>query len=285
MSNADSFATYYRDSTGLDYANERNYSSAVGRFTTVDESGEANSLLTPGSFNSYRYTLADPVNQIDPSGNAEITASAIDFSFLGFPSPPFYQSWWNLTAGLVDLRLFQYPIIVYTPAPPAAGVAASATPLITSTGQAAAATRSALTSPSIFSGNCISKLTRSQKFTGDLRTALMDKVGSVKFWDARPAQQGLLTADIIVPGYAGYRLVDILPGAKAYVLPTASGQITNNIVLKENFFRLAREDQNITLIHELLHYFFNLDTDAKLAVALGATSGADVSAWIKKGCQ
>jgi RHS repeat-associated protein len=36
------FATYHRDSTGLDYANQRYYDSRVGRFLTPDPSSRAN---------------------------------------------------------------------------------------------------------------------------------------------------------------------------------------------------------------------------------------------------
>ncbi|MBY0505369.1 MAG: hypothetical protein K2X03_15755 [Bryobacteraceae bacterium] len=36
VSNVDGFATYYRDSTGLDYAQNRHYQSTTGRFTTTD---------------------------------------------------------------------------------------------------------------------------------------------------------------------------------------------------------------------------------------------------------
>ena len=34
--NTEKFATYYRDATGLDYADQRYYSSIMGRFLTVD---------------------------------------------------------------------------------------------------------------------------------------------------------------------------------------------------------------------------------------------------------
>ncbi|MCC6589927.1 MAG: RHS repeat-associated core domain-containing protein [Bryobacterales bacterium] len=54
------FATYYRDQTGLDYANQRYYSSAWGRFGAVDPAMDGN--------NHYAYSLFDPVNHSDPSG-------------------------------------------------------------------------------------------------------------------------------------------------------------------------------------------------------------------------
>jgi len=61
------FATYTRDSyTGLDYADQRFYASAYGRFNTVD-SGRAHKK-DPISWNRYAYVGGDPVNRSDPKG-------------------------------------------------------------------------------------------------------------------------------------------------------------------------------------------------------------------------
>jgi RHS repeat-associated protein len=61
------FGTYWQDSaTGLDYANQRYYNSAYGRFMTVD-SGRAHPK-DPVSWNRYSYTGGDPVNRSDPRG-------------------------------------------------------------------------------------------------------------------------------------------------------------------------------------------------------------------------
>jgi RHS repeat-associated protein len=71
------FATYTRDSTGLDYAVNRYYSSLMGRFTTADPDAPNGSSKagmgsmkprTPSSFNRYVYALDDPINKRDPSG-------------------------------------------------------------------------------------------------------------------------------------------------------------------------------------------------------------------------
>ena len=68
-----SYATYWRDSiSGLDYANNRYYSNAYGRFMTPDpyEAGGrgAGNPGDPGSWNRYAYTRGDPVNRFDPNG-------------------------------------------------------------------------------------------------------------------------------------------------------------------------------------------------------------------------
>ena len=67
------FATYWQDSTtGLDYANNRYYSNAYGRFMTPDlyqgTSGGPGDSNNPQSWNRYAYVLGDPVNWFDPQG-------------------------------------------------------------------------------------------------------------------------------------------------------------------------------------------------------------------------
>jgi RHS repeat-associated protein len=72
-SDADKFATYYRDlTTGLDYADHRYYSSSLGRFLTPDPymagAGGANSPSDPKTWNRYTYASGDPINGRDPLG-------------------------------------------------------------------------------------------------------------------------------------------------------------------------------------------------------------------------
>jgi RHS repeat-associated protein len=68
-----SFATYWEDSaTGFDYANNRYYSNAYGRFMTPDPyqgtSGGPGDPNNPQSWNRYAYVTGDPVNSFDPQG-------------------------------------------------------------------------------------------------------------------------------------------------------------------------------------------------------------------------
>ena len=71
--NAWSFATYWRDSaSGLDYASNRYYNNAYGRFMTPDpykgRAGGPGDPRNPQSWNRYAYTVGDPVNFYDPAG-------------------------------------------------------------------------------------------------------------------------------------------------------------------------------------------------------------------------
>jgi RHS repeat-associated protein len=64
-----SYATYWRDSaTGLDYANNRFYSNAYGRFMTPDPYGGSAKPANPETWNRYAYGWDDPVNDFDPNG-------------------------------------------------------------------------------------------------------------------------------------------------------------------------------------------------------------------------
>jgi RHS repeat-associated protein len=63
------FATYWQDSaSGLDYANNRYYANAYGRFTTPDPYQASGGPNDPGSWNRYAYTRGDPVNRNDAQG-------------------------------------------------------------------------------------------------------------------------------------------------------------------------------------------------------------------------
>ena len=63
------YASYTRDSlTGLDYAMNRYYSSAWGRFMTPDPTWRSASLSDPQSWNRYMYALGDPIAGSDPTG-------------------------------------------------------------------------------------------------------------------------------------------------------------------------------------------------------------------------
>ncbi len=67
------FATYYRDSAGLDYAGQRYYSPGTGGFMTPDPSMDGVDHEDPGTWNAYAYANGDPINFNDPSGLGPVT--------------------------------------------------------------------------------------------------------------------------------------------------------------------------------------------------------------------
>ncbi len=69
------FATYRRDdATNLDYAMNRYYASAIGRFTTADPYSNSAGPKAPQSWNRYTHVLGDPINFTDRKGlNADQT--------------------------------------------------------------------------------------------------------------------------------------------------------------------------------------------------------------------
>ncbi len=63
------FTSYERDDeTGLDFAQNRYYSSIQGRFTSFDRLYESAKATMPQSWNRYAYCLNNPLIYIDPSG-------------------------------------------------------------------------------------------------------------------------------------------------------------------------------------------------------------------------
>jgi RHS repeat-associated protein len=64
----DKFATYMRDDTGLDDADQRYFTNTSGRFVTPDPAGDGS--------NWYAYAGGDPANSNDPSGLAAATLEA-----------------------------------------------------------------------------------------------------------------------------------------------------------------------------------------------------------------
>jgi RHS repeat-associated protein len=82
------FGTYVRDDfSGLDYAEQRYYSSALGRFITPDPYAGSVQLGNPDTWNRYAYVNNDPINRTDPHGLFPI-AAGFKSSLLYLPDPP-----------------------------------------------------------------------------------------------------------------------------------------------------------------------------------------------------
>jgi RHS repeat-associated protein len=75
------FATYLRDETGLDYADQRYHWPDSGRFLTPDPYLASGGAGEPGSWNRYAYVGGDPVNYFDPSGEIALSADLNNILF------------------------------------------------------------------------------------------------------------------------------------------------------------------------------------------------------------
>jgi RHS repeat-associated protein len=64
----DKFGTYYRDSSGLDYADQRYYASTLGQFLSPDPYKVSAGPSDPGSWNRFAYVEGDPANFNDATG-------------------------------------------------------------------------------------------------------------------------------------------------------------------------------------------------------------------------
>jgi RHS repeat-associated protein len=89
------FATYTRDgSTGLDYADQRFYTSQFGRFMSADRFRQAAKANDSGSWNKFSYAQSDPVNYYDPSGESRCSpdGQCADYGYgpggIGWPILP-----------------------------------------------------------------------------------------------------------------------------------------------------------------------------------------------------
>jgi RHS repeat-associated protein len=71
--------------TGLDYAINRYYSNAYGRFMSPDPYSATGGPADPESWNRYSYTRGDPINRFDPVGLDDQCVQCIIY---GPPPPP-----------------------------------------------------------------------------------------------------------------------------------------------------------------------------------------------------
>jgi RHS repeat-associated protein len=88
------FATYTRESSGLDYADQRYFTSTYGAFLTPDRlhttAISPADPKNPSSWNRYAYAGGDPANQMDPTGTDWVPdgngglCSTLDVNCIGY---------------------------------------------------------------------------------------------------------------------------------------------------------------------------------------------------------
>jgi RHS repeat-associated protein len=87
--NRKKFGTYTRDDfSGLDYAEQRYYSSALGRFITPDPYAGSVRIGNPDTWNRYTYVNNDPINFTDPHGLYPMGGGGRRPSLLYVPQTP-----------------------------------------------------------------------------------------------------------------------------------------------------------------------------------------------------
>jgi RHS repeat-associated protein len=87
--NREKFGTYFRDPSSIgpgyqDYADQRYYGVGSGRFYTPDPSSDSWDSANPGSWNSYAYAGADPINFYDPDGLAASNCGDSHLDYNGY---------------------------------------------------------------------------------------------------------------------------------------------------------------------------------------------------------
>jgi RHS repeat-associated protein len=86
------FGTYFRDSAGQDYADQRYYGATTGRFWSADPSSGV-SPGNPSSWNRYAYVLGDPINFYDPHGKVACYGGEATSTFNGQSTGGGTQYW------------------------------------------------------------------------------------------------------------------------------------------------------------------------------------------------
>jgi len=89
------FTGYYHDGiTGFDYAQQRYYAPALGRFTTPDPYQASAAIARPQSWNRYAYVENDPVNFVDPGGEADFEVTKVEHIYDPVEGY-YYKRWMN----------------------------------------------------------------------------------------------------------------------------------------------------------------------------------------------
>jgi RHS repeat-associated protein len=263
------FATYTRDgSTGLDYADQRFFTSQFGRFMSADRFKRAAKVNSSGSWNKYSYVQNDPVNQTDRHGTCEDSEECEEPDL-----------------SLCDINPLDPMCTGDSEGDPGAPDAAGP---VTSKYQAKDAAQKALKS---LNPNCFKALGVSQQ-------TLSAKENTVNYIDGRTSEDGNLNINSTFgPVFSvgpGATFNSVVYGSYAVTLNYLNGGNSNNVVLGANFFGEDATAQGFTLIHELLHVQFSTLNDPQFAAKFAHYTGdpKDINAasktitdWLKGGCK
>ena len=294
------FGTYFRDPAangGLDYADQRYYANAGGRFLTPDPS-TGSAAGDPGSWNKYAYVQGDPVNFADPSGlNRLLCDVYTDYGCAGAvtPTDPGVVTNWIYSEGSLAVGSSYF-----LPGSPIGGgdpIGGGGGPdpgpsKVTDLSGVLPALKQAINS---LSANC-------QKVLPSQQT-LLAEANDLKFFDARPTASGNQTVAQIAPDLAPYNpsgtLQSIAGGSTdATILNGPNGSISNTVLLGSQFFLDPVQGNNanysvgqgIVLVHELLHYGTQLG-DAQFVgkyninLLVGDSNSSAINRWLQNDCK
>jgi RHS repeat-associated protein len=290
------FATYFRDSPGLDYAGQRYYGNAMGRFLTPDpymaSNGGPGDVADPGSWNRYTYAGGDPVNYYDPEGEMTLCPrgthpifnSPFSATCVGGPTTG------NLPPGGPSRK--KAPIR-QPPADPGGG--GGGLPQVTALSGVPKLLRAAIYD---LNGNCANVLPNQQTLLADAT--------DLQFVDARANASGNQTVAQIAPALSPYNppgtLQTMLGGANALILfgpPNGSASsISNTVILGQQFFldpptgvnSNYSVGQGTVLLHELLHYAVQMGDDlfvSDYGITQGQfeSSSSAINRWLQNDCK
>jgi RHS repeat-associated protein len=255
------FATYTRDgATGLDYARNRYYTRTWGRFLSPDPYVASGGPADPGSWNRYAYVQGDPVNFNDPGGQYSCNVA---YGFSGI-----YVNCTSTVKGPSISRSEYFSVHLTAIMPVDMGMQIMqqiASTLVQGLGRAVDmqadqegaidwvtdARWMAAEALASFSDDCISQI-------GISRAKLAFEINLSQYFDARQPQGNTLVESILGPGLRirpGETFSSLLaPGDYARTLNRLDLSITRYVVLGQPFWRSGLAEQQVTLLHELMHY-------------------------------
>jgi RHS repeat-associated protein len=291
--NRDKFATYFRDGTGSDYAQNRYYESTLGRFRTPDPYRASAALRNPQTWNRYAYVHGDPVNFADTLGLFEQTVGC------GAPGTEYCLDAGD-TSGYGERGFLGYDPegggAVYSPLP--VGLAGpsvvpgdatgdgSGRPVDTVTDQQARG-RLGERLANFASSNCAKVF---GSVIEDYTTNdFVSYVNTTEFYAARSASYANLTQNQVVANGVQTTLNNSVPSGTDAV--TIWGPGGNAVLLGGNYFSGTTLSQQNTLAHELLHAYTHwsdaevFDAFKNHGLAHVNYGTGDITEWLQNDCK
>jgi RHS repeat-associated protein len=306
------FTGYLRDAeTGLDYADQRFHNPGTGRFLTADSSSKGIDARSPGTWNRYAYVLGDPINHADPKGTDCATYASYDSSgnltasedwgctqvgYVG-PAATGYggNDFWSNTAA-------QFQSGISSAQAAGAEIAAQVATFLPAlqhfadtwqqtTDQARQTGSAALAN---LGPDCKQLFAASPSGSNgeSLLSLLSSDNDSQVFFNTFGASQGNLSLGSVVGNNSilGNMLIsNFCPTAIACV---AVGGPQTPVLLNGAYYAESAADQQVTILHELLHIVTGLDDDGvvqafgiNIPKGPGWNSSNAFSNWLKNDCK